>query len=80
MAPSHLRAIYFDAGNTLVYHRLDERARDLTAAGFPAHVEDFYAAERAAKQKLDLWLWPQIHKARYRAPSTITFGWSILRR
>lgn len=62
MAPSHLRAIFFDAGNTLVYHRLDERARDLTAAGFPADVEDFYAAERAAKQKLDLWLWPQIHK------------------
>lgn len=62
MAPSHLRAIFFDAGNTLVYHRLDERARDLTAAGFPAGVEDFYAAERAAKQKLDLWLWPQIHQ------------------
>ena len=57
-----LRAIFFDAGNTLVYHRLDERARDLTAAGFPARVEDFQAAERAAKQKLDLWLWPQIRK------------------
>jgi putative hydrolase of the HAD superfamily len=62
MASSPLRAIFFDAGNTLVYHRLDDRARDLTAAGFPARVEDFHAAERAAKQKLDLWLWPRIHK------------------
>lgn len=61
MQPLHPRAIFFDVGNTLVYHRLDERARDLTAAGFPARVEDFHAAERAAKQKLDLWLWPQIH-------------------
>jgi HAD superfamily hydrolase (TIGR01549 family) len=25
-------------------------------------VEDFHAAERAAKQKLDEWLWPQIRK------------------
>jgi HAD superfamily hydrolase (TIGR01549 family) len=62
MKPSHPRAIFFDAGNTLVYHRLDERARDLTAEGFPARVEDFHAAERAAKQKLDLWLWPQIRQ------------------
>jgi HAD superfamily hydrolase (TIGR01509 family) len=62
MKSSQLRAIFFDAGNTLVYHRLDERARDLSAAGFPARVEDFLAAERAAKQKLDVWLWPQIRK------------------
>lgn len=57
-----LRAIFFDAGNTLLYHRLDERARDLTQAGFPATVESFHAAERTAKQKLDLWLWPQIQR------------------
>jgi len=62
MNSPHRRAIFFDAGNTLVYHRLDERARDLTAAGFPARVEDFHTAERAAKQRLDLWLWPQIRK------------------
>jgi len=60
MKSSRIRAIFFDAGNTLLYPRLDERARELTEAGFPARVEDFHAAERAAKQKLDLWLWPQI--------------------
>jgi HAD superfamily hydrolase (TIGR01509 family) len=62
MKPSRIRAIFFDAGNTLLYPRLDERARELTEAGFPARVEDFHAAERIAKQKLDLWLWPQIRK------------------
>jgi HAD superfamily hydrolase (TIGR01509 family) len=69
MKSSGLRAIFFDAGNTLLYPRLDERARDLTEAGFPARVEDFHAAERAAKQKLDLWLWPQIRKGE--VPRTI---------
>jgi hypothetical protein len=62
MKSPHTRAIFFDAGNTLLYPRLDDRARDLTEAGFPARVEDFHAAERAAKQKLDAWLWPQIRK------------------
>jgi HAD superfamily hydrolase (TIGR01549 family) len=62
MKSSNVRAIFFDAGNTLLYPRLDERARDLTEAGFPAQVEDFQAAERAAKEKLDVWLWPQIRK------------------
>jgi HAD superfamily hydrolase (TIGR01549 family) len=62
MKSSHVRAIFFDAGNTLLYPRLDERARDLTEAGFPARVEDFHAAERAAKEKLDIWLWPQIRQ------------------
>ena len=69
MKPSPVRAIFFDAGNTLLYPRLDDRARDLTAAGFPARVEDFHAAERAAKQKLDVWLWPQIRKGE--VPRTI---------
>lgn len=69
MKSSHIRAIFFDAGNTLLYPRLDERASDLTAAGFPARVEDFHAAERAAKQKLDEWLWPQIRKGE--VPRTI---------
>lgn len=63
MKLQHVRAIFFDAGNTLLYPRLDERARDLTEAGFPARVEDFHAAERIAKQKLDAWLWPQIRQA-----------------
>ncbi len=69
MKISHVRAIYFDAGNTLLYPRLDERARDLTEAGFPARVEDFHAAERAAKKKLDTWLWPQIRSGE--VPRTI---------
>jgi putative hydrolase of the HAD superfamily len=62
MKSSRIRAIFFDAGNTLLYPRLEDRARDLTEAGFPAQVEDFHAAERAAKQKLDVWLWPQIRQ------------------
>ena len=69
MNSPHIRAIFFDAGNTLLYPRLDERARDLTEAGFPARVEDFHAAEREAKQKLDVWLWPQIRKGE--VPRTI---------
>jgi putative hydrolase of the HAD superfamily len=69
MSTGHIRAIFFDAGNTLLYPRLDERARDLTEEGFPARVEDFHAAERAAKRKLDAWLWPQIRKGE--VPRTI---------
>jgi putative hydrolase of the HAD superfamily len=69
MKSPRIRAIFFDAGNTLLYPRLDERVRDLTEAGFPARVEDFHAAERAAKQKLDLWLWPQIRQGE--VPRTI---------
>ncbi len=58
--PSKLRAIFFDAGNTLIYPRTDQLAGDLTAQGFPATAEDFFAAERVGKSKLDEWLWPQI--------------------
>ncbi|HEV2234285.1 MAG TPA: HAD family hydrolase [Terriglobia bacterium] len=66
---SKLRAIFFDAGNTLVYPRCEELAGDLAAHGFPATVEDFFAAERAGKSKLDEWLWPQIRKGE--VPRTI---------
>jgi putative hydrolase of the HAD superfamily len=59
MRPS-VRAIFFDAGNTLVYPRVEELAEDLTKQGYPATEEDFFAAERTGKQKLDEWLWPQI--------------------
>ena len=69
MKQPQIHSIFFDAGNTLLYPRLDERARDLTDAGFPARVEDFHAAERAAKHKLDVWLWPQIRKGE--VPRTI---------
>jgi putative hydrolase of the HAD superfamily len=55
-----LRAIFFDAGNTLLFPRVEELAEDLAAQGYPATVEDFYAAERSGKHKLDEWLWPKI--------------------
>lgn len=69
MKSLRVRAVFFDAGNTLLYPRLDERASELIAAGFPARVEDFHAAERAAKQKLDEWLWPRIRQGE--VPRTI---------
>ncbi len=57
---TEIRAIFFDAGNTLIFPRLELLAEDLTAQGYPAVLEDFYAAERAGKAKLDEWLWPKI--------------------
>ena len=62
MRSARIRAIFFDAGNTLLYPRLDQRVEDLAEAGFRAREEQFHAAERAAKQKLDAWLWPQIRR------------------
>jgi HAD superfamily hydrolase (TIGR01509 family) len=55
-----IRAIFFDAGNTLLYPRVDELAAELTAGGFSASVADFHAAERAAKRRMDEWLWPKL--------------------
>ncbi len=55
-----IRAIFFDAGNTLLFPRVEELADDLTAQGYPATAEDFYAAERSGKHKVDEWLWPKI--------------------
>jgi putative hydrolase of the HAD superfamily len=66
---TRIRAIFFDAGNTLIYPRVEELAADLTARGYPATSEDFYAAERAGKQRLDEWLWPQIRQGE--VPRTI---------
>jgi putative hydrolase of the HAD superfamily len=60
MKQPSIRAIFFDAGNTLLFPRVEELAEDLTAQGYPATVEDFYAAERRGKHKLDAWLWPKI--------------------
>jgi len=62
MSSSGARAIFFDAGNTLVYPQLDERVSDLAAAGFAVRIEDFYEAERLAKKRLDQWMWPQIRR------------------
>jgi putative hydrolase of the HAD superfamily len=55
-----IRAVFLDAGNTLVFPQLEVIIRDLKQHGYSATAEDFYAAERTAKQKLDDWLWPQI--------------------
>src|SRR5439155_12514280 len=60
MASSRFHTIFFDAGNTLVFPRLEDLAKDLTEQGYPATVADFYAAERAGKEKLDAWLAPLI--------------------
>ncbi len=60
--PRKIRAVLFDAGNTLIFPRIDEIARDLTNLGYPAEVEDFYEADRIGKRKLDEWLWPLIER------------------
>ncbi|HUU13514.1 MAG TPA: HAD family hydrolase [Terriglobia bacterium] len=79
MAEIPLRAIFFDAGNTLIFPRVEELAQDLTEQGYPAEVEDFCAAERAGKQKLDEWLWPQIRLGE--VPRTIDhFYWGAYLR
>jgi HAD superfamily hydrolase (TIGR01509 family) len=57
MSPK-IRAVLFDAGNTLVFPRVDEIAQQLTELGYVATPEDFYAADRVGKRKLDDWLWP----------------------
>ena len=57
-----VRAIFFDAGNTLLYPRIDDLAAEVTSLGYPASGDDFHAAEREAKRKLDDWLWPKLEK------------------
>lgn len=59
---AHIRAIFFDAGNTLLFPRYDLTAQALTRLGYPATEEDFRAAEREGKVHLDEWLWPQIRQ------------------
>ena len=59
---SRIRALLFDAGNTLIFPRLDQAAEKLTALGYASTIEDFHAAERFGKARLDDWLWPQIRK------------------
>jgi putative hydrolase of the HAD superfamily len=60
MSPKRIRAVFLDAGNTLVFPQLEVIIAELKERGHAATPEDFYAAERLAKQKLDKWLWPQI--------------------
>ena len=57
-----IRAIFFDAGNTLIFPRIEELAQELTAQGYPATVEDFRAADRQGRAKLDEILWPLLRQ------------------
>ncbi len=59
-----LRAIFLDAGNTLLFPQLDALIQDLEKAGFRVRAEQFHQAERAGKRKLDEVLWPQIREGR----------------
>ncbi len=59
-----VRAIFLDAGNTLLFPQVEKLARELEAAGFPMRPEQFHQAERAGKKKLDEVLWPQIRAGR----------------
>jgi putative hydrolase of the HAD superfamily len=62
MSPRRIRAVFLDAGNTLVFPRLEDIIAELKELGYSATLDDFYATERLAKQKLDDWLWPQIRR------------------
>jgi putative hydrolase of the HAD superfamily len=48
-----LRAIFFDAGNTLVFPNLERTLAPLQARGIAPQREQLHAAERSAKRKLD---------------------------
>ena len=60
MPSGRIRAVLFDAGYTLLFPQIDLVIADLKEHGYVAAPEDFYAAERLAKQKLDEWLWPMM--------------------
>ena len=62
MSPRRIRAVFLDAGYTLMFPRLEDVIAELKEHGHTATLDDFYAAERLAKRKLDDWLWPQIRR------------------
>ncbi|MGH9327080.1 MAG: HAD family hydrolase, partial [Terriglobia bacterium] len=53
-----IRALLFDAGNTLVFPQVGQLARELSRWGYPASREDFHKAECTGKARLDEWLLP----------------------
>jgi HAD superfamily hydrolase (TIGR01509 family) len=59
-----IRAVFLDAGNTLLFPQVEKLAQDMEAAGFPISPEQFHQAEREGKKKLDELLWPQIREGR----------------
>ena len=60
MRSGRIRTVLFDAGYTLLFPQIELVIADLKEHGYAATPEDFYAAERLAKQKLDEWLWPMM--------------------
>lgn len=62
--PSKVRAVFLDAGYTLVFPRLESLQRELASLGFAASPEDFNEAERVAKRKIDEILWPMLREGR----------------
>ncbi len=60
MRSGRIRAVLFDAGYTLLFPRIEVVITDLKEHGYAATPDDFFAAERLAKQKLDEWLWPMM--------------------
>ena len=59
-----VRAIFMDAGYTLLFPQVERIAEDLQAAGFPVSIEQLHQAERDGKKRLDEVLWPQIREGR----------------
>jgi HAD superfamily hydrolase (TIGR01549 family) len=56
--PSKVRAVFLDAGYTLLFPRLEALGGELAKLGFAASPEDFEQAECLAKNKIDEVLWP----------------------
>ncbi len=61
---SRFRTILFDAGYTLVFPNVEALAEDLARQGYPITIQDFHAAERGGKDKLDAWLLPRLASAK----------------
>ncbi len=74
-----VRAIFLDAGYTLLFPQVEKLAQDLAVAGFPARAEQFHEAERAGKKKLDEVLWPQIREGHVPRTSNHVFWEFYLR-
>ncbi len=59
---SEIRAVFFDAGNTLLHPKLEVVIEGLSSLGYSAKLEDFDDSERIGKRALEEWLWPLIRK------------------
>lgn len=58
------KVIFLDAGYTMLFPRLEGLGQELARRGFAASPEDFSEAERVAKKKIDLVLWPLLREGR----------------